>query len=60
MANLVEQVISTVFGKSGSEFINTMSRGITQNVDRFYDFVYVKVFGLPFVVLARGRRARPR
>ncbi|MDZ4765687.1 MAG: ADP-ribosylation factor-like protein [Chloroflexota bacterium] len=51
MANLVEQVISTVFGKSGSEFINTMSRGITQNVDRFYDFVYVKVFGLPFVVL---------
>jgi hypothetical protein len=51
MANLVEQFITVVFGKSGGEFLENVTRGMAQSVDRLYDFAYVKVLGLPFVVL---------
>ncbi len=47
MTTLIERVFSAVFGTIGSDFINTLSRG----ADTIYDFVYVKVFGLPFIVL---------
>lgn len=51
MANLIEQVFTVVFGKPGGDFITNLSRGVSEGVDRLYDFVYVKVLGLPFIVL---------
>lgn len=47
MANVVEQVLTVVFGQAGSDFLN----GLNRSVDRLYDFVYVRVLGLPFIVL---------
>jgi hypothetical protein len=51
MANLIEQVFTVVFGKPGGDFIANLSRSVSAGVDRLYDFVYVKVLGLPFIVL---------
>jgi hypothetical protein len=51
MANLIEQVFTVVFGKPGGDFIANLARGVSAGVDRLYDFVYVKVLGLPFIVL---------
>lgn len=45
--NMIEQLFTAIFGKAGSSFIDTLARG----ADSLYDFVYVRVFGLPFVVL---------
>ncbi len=48
MTNLIEQFFSAIFGSvSNSKLVNSLSTG----ADRVYDFVYVKVFGLPFIVL---------
>jgi hypothetical protein len=47
MTSLIDQIFSAVFGTVGKNFIDNLSR----NADRVYDFVYVKVFGLPFIVL---------
>lgn len=48
MTNLIEQFFSAVFGSiSSSKLVNSLTLG----ADRIYDFVYVKVFGLPFIVL---------
>ncbi len=48
MTNLIDQFFSAVFGTvSNSKVVNSL----TQGADRLYDFVYVKVFGLPFIVL---------
>lgn len=48
MTNLIEQFFSAVFGSvTSSKFVTSLTRG----ADRIYDFVYVKVFGLPFIVL---------
>lgn len=47
MFNLVEQLFTAVFGKAGNDFIHSLQRG----ADGVYDFVYVRVFGLPFIVL---------
>jgi signal recognition particle receptor subunit beta len=48
MTNLIDQFFSAVFGTvSNSKVFNSL----TQSADRLYDFVYVKVFGLPFIVL---------
>jgi hypothetical protein len=48
MTNLFEQFFSAIFGSVGSSKIVT---SLTQSADRIYDFVYVKVFGLPFIIL---------
>ncbi|MFN8529236.1 MAG: GTPase domain-containing protein [Anaerolineae bacterium] len=47
MTTLFERVFVTVFGQAGQEFIDNLNRSST----RLSDFVYVKVFGLPFIVL---------
>ena len=47
MTNLIEQFFSAVFGSVGKNFVDSL----TQRADQIYDFVYVKVFGLPFIVL---------
>ncbi len=47
MTNLIEQFFSAVFGSVGKNFVNSL----THSADQIYDFVYVKVFGLPFIVL---------
>ncbi|MBK8027599.1 MAG: hypothetical protein IPK19_41025 [Chloroflexi bacterium] len=47
MFNLIGQVFSAVFGRAGTDFINSLARG----ADDIYDFVYVRIFGLPFIVL---------
>ncbi len=45
--SLIERLITTVFGNVGQDLMNNLSR----TVDRIYDFAYVRVFGLPFIVL---------
>lgn len=47
MTSFIEQIFSAVFGTVGKDLMNTLS----QRADKMYDFVYVKVFGLPFIVL---------
>ncbi|MEP7291702.1 MAG: hypothetical protein ABI835_07950, partial [Chloroflexota bacterium] len=48
MTNLIDQFFSAIFGTvSNSKVVNSLTR----SADRLYDFVYVKVFGLPFIVL---------
>ncbi len=47
MFNFIEQVITTVFGKAGTDLMNSLAHG----ADEVYDFVYVRVFGLPFIIL---------
>jgi GTPase SAR1 family protein len=47
MTNLIEQLFSAIFGSVGDKVIGNLTR----SVDRVYDFVYVKVLGLPFIVL---------
>jgi hypothetical protein len=48
MTNLIDQFFSAVFGTiSSSKVFNSLAH----SADRIYDFVYVKVFGLPFIVL---------
>ena len=47
MTNLIEQLFSAIFGSVGEKVIGSLTR----NVDRVYDFVYVKMLGLPFIVL---------
>ncbi|MCK6579605.1 MAG: ADP-ribosylation factor-like protein [Anaerolineae bacterium] len=47
MFNIIGQVFTAIFGKAGNDFINSLARG----ADEVYDFVYVRVFGLPFIVL---------
>ena len=48
MTNLIDQLFSAVVGTvSNSKVLNSLSH----SADRIYDFVYVKVFGLPFIVL---------
>ncbi len=48
MTNLIDQFFSAIFGSvSSSKLVNSL----TQSADRIYDFVYVKVLGLPFIVL---------
>ncbi len=47
MTSFLEQVFSAVFGTVGKNLVNNLS----QRADQMYDFVYVKVFGLPFIVL---------
>lgn len=47
MTNLIEQFFSAIFGSVGKDFVNSLTRG----ADQIYDFVYVKMFGLPFIVL---------
>lgn len=48
MTNLFEQFFSAIFGSVSSSKLVT---SLTQSADRIYDFVYVKVFGLPFIIL---------
>lgn len=51
MFDVLERLITTVFGAAGKNFLDSVARG----TDTIYDFVYVRVIGLPFVVLgARG------
>lgn len=47
MTSLIEQLFSAVFGTVGKEFIDNLA----QSAGRVQDFVYVKVLGLPFIVL---------
>ncbi len=47
MTNLLDRLVTTVFGNVSSKLIEN----ITRSVDQVYDFVYVKVLGLPFIVL---------
>jgi len=48
MTNLIDQLFSAVVGTvNNSKVLNSLSH----SADRIYDFVYVKVFGLPFIVL---------
>lgn len=47
MQTMFERMFTAVFGSTGSKFISDLNR----TTDRLYDFVYVKVFGLPFIVL---------
>ena len=48
MTNLIDQFFSAIFGTVSSSKLVT---SLTRSADRLYDFVYVKVFGLPFIVL---------
>lgn len=48
MTNLIDQLFSAIFGTvNNSKLVSSL----THSADRIYDFVYVKVFGLPFIVL---------
>ncbi len=47
MTNLLDRLFTVVFGNVSSKFFDK----VTQRVDQVYDFVYVKVLGLPFIVL---------
>jgi hypothetical protein len=47
MTSLIEQIFSAVFGTVGREFIDNLAR----SAGRVQDFVYVKILGLPFIVL---------
>jgi len=48
MTNLIDQFFSAIFGTvNNSKIVNQLAH----SADRIYDFVYVKVFGLPFIVL---------
>ncbi|MBE2266851.1 MAG: hypothetical protein IAE80_01380 [Anaerolinea sp.] len=47
MTNLIDRLFTAVFGNVSSKFIDNLTR----SVDQVYDFVYVKVLGLPFIVL---------
>jgi hypothetical protein len=48
MTNLIDQFFSAIFGTvNNSKIVNSLAH----SADRIYDFVYVKVFGLPFIVL---------
>lgn len=47
MFNLIDQFFTAVFGKTGKDIVNALARG----ADAVYDFAYVRVFGLPFIVL---------
>ncbi|MDX2161642.1 MAG: ADP-ribosylation factor-like protein [bacterium] len=47
MTTLFERMFVTVFGQAGREFIE----GLNRSSSRLSDFVYVKLFGLPFIVL---------
>ncbi len=47
MSTLFERVFTAIFGQAGAKLIDDLNR----TTDRLYDFVYVKVFGLPFIVL---------
>lgn len=48
MTNFIEQFFSAIFGSVTSSKLVT---SLTHSADRIYDFVYVKVFGLPFIIL---------
>ncbi len=47
MTTLFERVFVSVFGQTGRDFID----GLQRSSSSLSDFVYVKVFGLPFIVL---------
>ncbi len=47
MTTLFERVFVAVFGKTGENIIDSINR----STSRLNDFFYVKVFGLPFIVL---------
>lgn len=47
MTTLFERVFVAVFGKAGESLIDSINR----STSRLNDFFYVKVFGLPFIVL---------
>ncbi|MDZ4771431.1 MAG: ADP-ribosylation factor-like protein [Chloroflexota bacterium] len=47
MFNIIDQVFTAIFGRTGKDFVNALARG----ADDVYDFVYVRVLGLPFIVL---------
>lgn len=47
MTNLLDKLFSAVFGSVSSKLV----QNITRSVDQVYDFVYVKVLGLPFIIL---------
>jgi GTPase SAR1 family protein len=47
MTSLIEQIFSAVFGTVGRDFVDSLAR----NAGRVQDFIFVKIFGLPFIVL---------
>ncbi len=47
MTSLIDRLFTAIFGKFDPKFLENVTRG----VDQVYDFVYVKVLGLPFIVL---------
>jgi hypothetical protein len=47
LATVVERMFSAIFGKAGEDFL----AGLAATSTRLTDFVYVKIFGLPFIVL---------
>lgn len=51
MTSLLERMITVVFGTTGRDFIDRMTDSLARTSTRLSDFVYVKFYGLPFIVL---------
>lgn len=51
MTSLIERMITVVFGTAGRDFIDRMSTTVSRTSTRLNDFVFVRIFGLPFIVL---------
>jgi hypothetical protein len=47
MTSLIDRLFTAIFGKINPKVLES----VTRRVDQVYDFVYVKVLGLPFIVL---------
>lgn len=51
MTPILETLVTAIFGKAGKDFLDNLSSRLTQTADGLSDFVYVRISGLPFIVL---------
>ncbi|MDL1901092.1 GTPase domain-containing protein [Anaerolineae bacterium CFX9] len=51
MTSLVETIVTAIFGQTGRDFLNNLTQSLSQSRDSLNDFVYVRISGLPFIVL---------
>ncbi|MGQ9907360.1 MAG: ADP-ribosylation factor-like protein [Candidatus Flexifilum sp.] len=49
--SLLERLFIAVFGTAGRNFVTRVTDSVSQASNRLSDFVYVRMFGLPFIVL---------
>lgn len=49
--SLLERLFIAVFGTAGRDFITRVTDSVSRTSNRLSDFVYVRMFGLPFIVL---------